>query len=133
MSSVKPLAEVCMIGRAIEPTQDGKERWLHEPCVTLADAERYAREKVNAALICERDAVARNAPAREAFNERVAERLVRTLMHEPAPQNHGAFYLETQADLVLKNRLNKLEDLVRGLERQVVYLKDRNQHLGGTA
>jgi hypothetical protein len=39
-----------MIGRAIEPTQDGKERWLHEPCVTLADAERYASESVTAAL-----------------------------------------------------------------------------------
>ena len=36
---------------------------------------------------------------------------------EDAGQNHGAFYLETQADLVLKNRLEQLERRVKELER----------------
>ena len=132
MSSVKPLTVVTKVGRLRREGLKGSDdiytpNWVHEDCVTLADAERYAREKVNAALICERDAVARNAPAREAFNERVAERLVRTLMHEPAPANHGAFYLETQADLVLRARLDdqkieleKLRSRVSQLETAVI-------------
>lgn len=107
MTPVKPLTVVTKIGTARR--YDGKEiesmslmgpaeyYWFHEDCVTLADAERYARERVEEAL--------ENVRRFYAGEER------------EFPQNHGAFYLETQADLVLKERIDQLERRVKELER----------------
>ena len=102
MSAVKPLTVVTKVGRqklradGLGPHDDIRKRldegelvWEHEDCVTLADAERYAENRIAEAL-------------------RMHGRVV-------PPENHGAFYLETQADLVLKARVEAIEKRLRGM------------------
>ena len=49
MSAVKPLTVVTKVGILLHP--DRPLSWVHEDCVTLADAERYARENAELAVV----------------------------------------------------------------------------------
>lgn len=114
MNSVKPLTVVTKLGTwlprrgvNIPAVGGGGEQFIHEDCVTLADAERYASEKVIEALA------------------------------SSVPLNHGSFCLETQADLVLKARLDELEQAVtnryevslRGMQSRLEQLTNRVKEL----
>lgn len=105
---VKPLTVVTKIGVLLADgvpmslaeqmsygTGEKKLTWRHEDCVTLADAERYAREK-----------------AQEASQNAIAA------CAATMPRNHGSSYLETQAYLVLRARVNDLEKRVAEMERK---------------
>lgn len=111
---VKPLTVVTKIGVLLADgvpmslaeqmsygTGEKKLTWRHEDCVTLADAERYAREKVEEAI--ERERWPKSVPESEIVQPSL---------------NHGSFYLETQADLVLRARVNDLEKRVAEMERK---------------
>lgn len=101
--SVKPLTVVTKVGRLRPEGLSGSDdiftpTWVHEDCVTLADAERYAREKVEEAI--ERERWPKSVPESEIV--------------QPT-ENHGSFYLETQADLVLKARVDELNNSVAAI------------------
>ena len=117
--SVKPLTVVTKLGtwmprRGVNMgLGDDGEQFIHEDCVTLADALRYAHELSVEMVRLEREAV------------------------KDLHQNHGAFYLETQADLVLKARLDELEQAVtnryevslRGMQSRLEQLTNRVKEL----
>lgn len=130
MNSVKPLTVVTKLGTwlprrgvNIPAVGGGGEQFIHEDCVTLADAERYAREKVE-----EFKAVLAGPLA---WRDELTRNLIAHL--ESKNQNHGSFYLETQADLVLKARLDELEQAVtnryevslRGMQSRIEQLTNR--------
>ena len=52
--SVKPMQVVTKLGRSMVTEFKGPVTWVHVDCVTLADAERFAKESVEEAVALEK-------------------------------------------------------------------------------